>query len=89
MFAGLVALAAGLFSSPEGPPTCDGQVMSRDDICVVIGPSGGGGGDYEEMERREETAPRDGLVIAGTFLGAGTVLLLGGLGLKCWSEPYV
>jgi hypothetical protein len=87
IFAGLVALVGGLSSSPEGPPTCGGQVMRRDDTCIVSVNSQSSSGDYEEMERREETALRDGLVIGGTGLGAGTVLLLGGWGLKRWSEP--
>ncbi|MBX9392840.1 hypothetical protein K4749_04365 [Streptomyces sp. TRM72054] len=83
--AGLIALLAGLLSSGDGPPTCDGEVMRPGDQCLITVNGQRSSAGYEEMARRNESAPRDGQIIGGTALGGGVVLLLGGWGLARWS----
>jgi hypothetical protein len=78
VIAGLVALLGGLLSSDGGPATCDGKVMSPSDWCNIVRDGHGELVSYDEMVRRKESSPGDGLVIGGAFLGAGTMLLLGG-----------
>jgi hypothetical protein len=83
--AGVIALIAGLSSPSDGPPTCDGKTMHPGDRCLVTVNGQSSSGGYEEMARRQETALRDGLIIGGTGIGGGVVLLLGGRGLSRWS----
>ncbi|PWR06566.1 hypothetical protein DKT68_21925 [Micromonospora acroterricola] len=78
VIAGLVSLLGGLLSSDSGPATCDGEVMRPSDWCNIVRDGRGELVSYEEMVRRKESGPGDGLIIGGTFLGGGTLLLLGG-----------
>ncbi|MGK5741425.1 hypothetical protein [Micromonospora sp. URMC 103] len=85
--AGLVALLGGVLSSDGGPPTCDGKVMRPDNRCHIIRNGQGESVSYEEMVRRKESGLRDGLIIGGTALGGGVVLLLGGRLLIRRAQP--
>ncbi|SIN25669.1 hypothetical protein [Micromonospora cremea] len=87
VIAGLVALLGGLLSSDDGPATCDGEVMRPTDWCNVVRDGRGELVSYEGMVRRKESSPRDGLIIGGTFLAGGTVLLLGGRSLLRRDQP--
>ncbi|GAA4611590.1 hypothetical protein [Saccharopolyspora hordei] len=84
-FGGAVALVAGLTSTSDGPPTCDGAAMHPGDQCLVVVGDERSQAGYEEMVRRKESSREDGLVIGGTCLGAAAVLTLGGWGLLRWS----
>ncbi|MEV4117609.1 hypothetical protein [Micromonospora sp. NPDC049645] len=81
VIAGLAALLGGLLSSDDGPVTCDGKVMSPSDWCNIVRDGRGELVSYEGMAERKESSDTDGLIIGGTFLGGGTVLLLGGRSL--------
>ncbi len=80
-FTGTVVLIAGLVTTGDGPPTCDGKVMRPGDQCVITVNEQRSSAGYEEMTRRNESTQRDSLIIGGSCLGGGVVLLLGGWGL--------
>lgn len=77
---GLGAVLFGFAGTPDGPPTCDGEVMSPGDRCWTQY-----GGDidinsYEDIMRRRQSEPDPGqqlLTVGGLSLGGGVVLLVG------------
>jgi hypothetical protein len=73
----LVALFA-LDSPDDGPPTCDGKVMERGDLCRVTVAGDENDAGYDEMVRRRDNSQRDSLMIGGAFLGGGAALVLVG-----------
>ena len=75
---GLFVLLLGLTSSGGGPPTCGDEVMRPGDQCHITVNGRGSTAGYEEMVRRNESGPRDDLIMSGVLLGGGAVLLLGG-----------
>ncbi|MER7011081.1 hypothetical protein ABT324_06595 [Saccharopolyspora sp. NPDC000359] len=83
--AGSVALLGGLHSTGEGPPTCDGKVMHRGDQCLITFGEQRSSVGYDEMVRRMESAPREGVIIGSSLLGGAVVLTLGGWGLVRWA----
>lgn len=91
-FAGAVVgtgmlLFALVGSSDDGPPTCDGEVMSPGDKCWTQSAGQTDIVSYEDMIRSRESAPdrqEEMLAIGGVCLGGGVVLLLGSRWVIRW-----